>query len=53
MLTRLVPVIPRSRIARILGIKWDAPSQIVLQFDELSPAISDPFVADLEPDRAA
>ncbi len=49
MLSRLVPVKPRSRIACILGIKWDAPPQIVLQFDELSPAISDPFVADLEP----
>jgi hypothetical protein len=48
MLARLVPVKPRSRIARLLGIKWDAPPQIVLRFDELSPAISDPFVADLE-----
>jgi hypothetical protein len=48
MLTGLVPVKPRSRIARLLGIEWDAPRQVVLQFDELSPAISDPFVADLE-----
>jgi hypothetical protein len=48
MLTGLVPLKPRSRIARLLGIKWDAPRQVVLQFDELSPAISDPFVADLE-----
>jgi hypothetical protein len=48
MLTGLVPVKPRSRIARFLGINWEAPRQVVLQFDELSPAISDPFVADLE-----
>ncbi len=48
MLTRLVPVKPRSRIARLLGIKWNAPRQVVLEFDELNPAISDPFVADPE-----
>jgi hypothetical protein len=48
MLTGLVPVKPRSRIARLLGIQWNAPRQVVLQFDELSPAISDPFVADRE-----
>lgn len=53
MLTRLVPVKPSSRIARLLGIKWAAPLRIVLEFDELSPAISDPFVVDLEPDWAA
>jgi hypothetical protein len=51
MLTRLVPVKPRSRIARLLGIKWNAPRQVVLEFDELNPAISDPFVAD--PERRA
>lgn len=51
MLTRLGPVKPRSRIARLLGIKWNAPRQVVLEFDELNPAISDPFVAD--PERRA
>ena len=48
--TRLVPLLPakaRSRIARLLGIKLDPP-QVVLQFDDLSPAISDPLVADPE-----
>jgi hypothetical protein len=44
MLTHLAPVKPRSRIASFLGTHCDAPWQIVLQFDELSPAISDPFV---------
>ena len=48
MLTRLVPVKPRSRIARLLGITWNAPRQVVLEFDDLNPAISDPFVADPE-----
>jgi phenylpyruvate tautomerase PptA (4-oxalocrotonate tautomerase family) len=48
ILTLLVPVKPRSRIARLLGIKWDAPRRVVMHFDELSPAVSDPFVADLE-----
>ena len=50
MLARLVPVKPRSRIARLLGIKWNAPRQVVLEFDELNPAISHPFVA---PERRA
>ena len=48
MLTHLVPMKPRSRIARLLGVKADTPRQIALQFSELSPAISDPFVVDPE-----
>ena len=48
MLAHLVPVKPRSRIARLLGVKADTPRQIALQFNELSPAISDPFVVDPE-----
>jgi hypothetical protein len=48
MLAQLLPTKARSRIARLLGIKPEPPSQVVLQFDELSPAISDPFVADSE-----
>ena len=44
MLTHLVPVKPWSRIARVFGINVDKPQQLALQFHELSPAISDPFV---------
>ncbi len=44
MLAQLLPTKARSRIARLLGIKADPPWQIALQFDELSPAISDPVV---------
>ena len=51
MLTPLVPVKLRKRIARLLGIKADSTRQIALQFNELSPAISDPFVVD--PQRRA
>jgi hypothetical protein len=48
MLAQLPSVKPRNRIARMLGIKLDAPRQVALQFNELSPAISDPFVLDVE-----
>jgi hypothetical protein len=51
MLVQLLPTKPRSRSARLLGIKPDSPSQVALQFDELSPAISDPTVMD--PERRA
>ena len=47
MLPQLVPL-KRSRIARLLGLKSDTPRQVALQFNELSPAISDPFVIDQE-----
>ena len=43
------PVKPRGRIARWLGIQARRPRQVALQFNELSPAISDPFVVDAEP----
>jgi hypothetical protein len=46
MLTPLVPVKLRGRIAWRLGIRTDATPQIALQFNELSPAISDPFFVD-------
>ena len=46
VLTHLVPVKPWSRIARLLGIKAGKPQRIAFQFNELSPAISDPFVVD-------
>lgn len=48
VLARLMPAKPRGRVARLLGIKADAPRQVALQFNELSPAISDPFVLDSE-----
>ena len=51
MLTQLLPTKTRSRIARLLGIKADHPRQIARKFDELSPAISDPFF--LDPERRA
>jgi phenylpyruvate tautomerase PptA (4-oxalocrotonate tautomerase family) len=44
MLTRVAPVKLRSRIAHLLGIKADQSPRIALQFNELSQAISDPFV---------
>ncbi len=51
MLTPMAPVRLGSRIARLLGIKAKSPQQIALQFNELSPAISEPFVVD--PQRLA
>jgi hypothetical protein len=51
MLTPLVPMKRWSRIARLLGIKANSLQRIALQFNELSPAISDPFVVD--PQRRA
>jgi hypothetical protein len=46
MLAQLLPPKARSRIARLLRIKADLAPQIALQFDELSPGISDPIVED-------
>ena len=46
MLTPMAPVRPGSRIARLLGIKAKSPQQIDLRFNELSLAVSDPFVVD-------
>jgi hypothetical protein len=46
MLTPMAPVRLGSRIARLLGIKANSRRQIALQFKELSPAVSDPFVVD-------
>jgi len=47
-LAPLLPTKARSRIASLLGIKAYRQRQITLQFDELSTAISDPFVVDPE-----
>jgi hypothetical protein len=44
MIARLIPLKPTGLIARLLGAKADTHRQIALQFHELSPAISDPFV---------
>src|SRR5450755_2447692 len=52
LLTPLAPVKLRKRIARLLGINAASARQIALQFSELSPAISDPFVVDQQ-QRAA
>lgn len=45
-LTHLVHVRPRSRIARLFGIRVNTPQRIAVQFSELSPAVSDPFLLD-------
>ena len=50
MLAQLLPT-KTGRIARLLRFKPDPARQVALQFDELSPAISDPFV--VETDRRA
>ena len=52
MLPQVLPTRASSRVARLLGIKADPFRQIAFQFDELSPAISDPYLVDLE-QRAA
>jgi hypothetical protein len=52
MLTPVAPVRPGTRIARLLGLKVNSSRQVALQFNELSPAISDPFVVDSQ-ERAA
>jgi hypothetical protein len=44
MISHLMPHKPRGLIARLLRAKADTHGQISLQFQELSPAISDPFV---------
>jgi hypothetical protein len=51
-LAPLVPLKPKNIVARILGIRADTPRQIALQFKELSPAISDPFVFEAEQEAA-
>ena len=51
MITQVLPSKPKGLIARLLGAKPDAQRQIALQFHELSPAITDPFV--VHPHRRA
>ena len=45
MIAHVIPLKPKGLIARLLGAKADMHRQIALQFHELSPAVSDPFVA--------
>jgi len=46
MLTPMAPIRLGSRIGRMLGIKANSHRQICLQFNELNPAVSDPFIVD-------
>lgn len=49
ILTDLVSPRPWGRIARVFGIQADRSQPVALQFHELCPAISDPFVVYSEP----
>ena len=49
MLRHFAPAKLSSRIARVLGTKANSSQQIALQFNELSPATSDPFLVDSQP----
>ena len=53
MLAQFLPTKARSRFARLLGMKASPVPKIALQFDELSPGISDPVVVDDTERRAA
>lgn len=45
MLAQILPVKARRRFARLFGIKkTDAHCPVALQFSELSPAVSEPYV---------
>ena len=45
-LADLLPETSSRLIARLFGIKPHNPSRVALQFNDLSPAVSDPFVPD-------
>ena len=49
VLAPMAPVRLGRRIVRLLGIRAKWPQQIALQFNELSSAVSDPFVLDSQP----
>jgi len=49
VLAPMAPVRLGRRIVRLLRIRAKSPQQIALQFNELSPAVSDPFVLDSQP----
>ena len=44
IIPEVMPAKPKGLMARLLGAKAEAPRQIALQFHELSPAVSDPYV---------
>jgi phenylpyruvate tautomerase PptA (4-oxalocrotonate tautomerase family) len=46
MLASMAPARPGTRIARLLRLKANSSHHIALQFNELSPATSDPFIVD-------
>jgi hypothetical protein len=48
MLARSIPVKQESLISRFFGRFSCSPARIAMQFTELNPAVSDPFVADTE-----
>ena len=52
MLTAFAPTKWWNRVIRWLGIRVNTDQEVDLRFHELSPAISDPFLADLY-DKAA
>jgi len=45
MLAHLLPANRGNRIAHLLSLKRDKPSRLALQFSELNPAVSEPFLA--------
>lgn len=49
MVAHLIPVKTWSRITRLLGFKPDRLPHLAFQFNDLSPAIRDPFV--MNPER--
>ncbi len=49
MLRHVAPVKLWSRIAHVLRTRANSSQQIALQFNELSPATSDPFIVDSQP----
>jgi hypothetical protein len=49
MLRHVAPVKLWSRIAHVLRTRANSSHQISLQFNELSPATSDPFIVDSHP----
>jgi hypothetical protein len=46
MLTPMAPVRLGRRIALMLGFRESSRQKVCLQFNELSPAVSDPFIVD-------
>lgn len=49
MLRHVAPMRLRNRLARVLGTKAYSSQQVAVQFNELSPATSDPFIVHSQP----